>query len=117
RNVSELQYLKKILAGLPVSGYRPRFAIVLQCGRKAGPLDLNVADKIRIPGAFEGAALFPVEDEFGDGVLDKIRVDPRLAAEQVEGVFGWSPTWGHGDFAAALGAAGLLFSPQAQHMF
>jgi len=85
-NIGQLQYFKEIFAGLPIFTHGAGFAVIFKGGGKARPLGFNVADKIRIPGAADIAALAPVKNKLGNGILNKIEADTSLAIEQFNGI-------------------------------
>jgi hypothetical protein len=74
-DVGHAQDVVHILARLPVGRDRPRLLVVFERVAVPCPLAADVRDELRIPGARVVAALAPVEDELGNGVLDEFAVD------------------------------------------
>lgn len=89
-DVRQAQDIKDICIGLPVFGNAFGLGAVFQAGGVFGPLDTDVLDKFRIELLGTGAALAPVQDEFGNRLFDKVRVDFR-ALHDFHGVSAGSP--------------------------
>ena len=84
-DVRQAQNVIHVLGGLPLLGDTFGLGAVLQAGGEFCPLYADVLDKLGVQFLGIGAALAPVEDELGNGVLDEVARDVP-AQHDVHGV-------------------------------
>lgn len=105
------QNIVNIIAGLPVVDNALGLSAVFQAGAVARPLNANVLNEFGIQFFGRRTALTPVQDEFGNGLFDKV---PGNAAtfHDLHGIHAGSPVviQRHGLPDLELRRTGLLFS-------
>jgi len=84
------QNIVNIIAGLPVVDNALGLSAVFQAGAVARPLNANVLNEFGIQFFGRRTALTPVQDEFGNGLCDKVPGD-AAALHDFHGIHAGSP--------------------------